>query len=298
MKIIIGGGSGFIGQNIADVLIRKNNQVIVLDIKAAKGGIPSFQIDLAKREPPQDILRGTEAVINLAGDNIFRRWDKGIKDEIYNSRILATRNLVSAIGKMDRRPKVFISASAVGFYGDRAEEFLDESLNPGKDFLAKVCIDWEAEAEKVKAIRKVLIRTAPVLGKGGFLKIITTLYDLGLGGPICGGHQWFSWIHIEDIVNVYVYALENEAVSGAINASSPRPARNEEFSHILADVLGKPSFLRVPKFALKLLLGEFSDITYSSQKVNPKKLMETGYVFKFPELRGALTEIFRKDFLS
>ncbi len=296
MKIIITGGSGFIGRHLMTALIQRGHEVTILDMYPPPRPANYTYINLARQEPAAELLNETDAIIHLAGRNIFGRWSAQTKKEIYQSRIESTKNLLSLLKKLPRKPKIFISASAVGIYGDRGEEELDECSSLGNDFLAKVCIDWEKEARKVEAlgIRSIQIRTAPVLGCGGLLDKLLPIYKLGLGGPIGSGLAWFPWIHIEDIVAVYIFALENEKVHGPVNACSPQRIRNKDFSDALASVLKKPAFLRVPRWALKLIFNDLADAITASQKVSPKKLIVAGYMFRFPDIKKALENILQR----
>lgn len=299
MKVIITGGSGFIGQALTAALLQKGYRVSILDLipppkndGPLRKQVDFFKVDLME-ELPQELFKDTQAIIHLAGKNLFGRWNKQVKESIYQSRILGTKNLVTVLEKLPERPKVLVSASAVGIYGDRGEEELDESSALSSDFLARVCMDWEKEARVAEkfGVRTVQIRTAPVLGTGGLLSKLLPIYKLGLGGPIASGQQWFPWVHIKDIVNIYIFALENENLKGPVNTCSPEQVRNKEFSSILAKVIKRPHFLRVPKWSLKLLFNDLADFIVASQKVYPKKLLAAGYKFSFPHLKQALENI-------
>ena len=292
-KIIITGGSGFVGTHLSIALLEKGYKVVVFDIRSPMvSGVDFFKVNLID-EVPREPLEGCYAVIHLAGRNIFGRWGKKAKKAIYESRISSARNLISAIADLNKKPEVFISASATGIYGDRGEEKIDETSLPGDGFLAKVSVDWEEEAKKAErlGLRSVQIRTAPALGKGGFLNKILPIYKWGLGGAIGSGKQWFSWVHIDDLVNIYIFALENEQINGPVNACSPEPVRNKEFSDTLASVLHRSGFLKVPKWLIKLTYGEVSDVILASQKVYPKKVTGFGYKFSFPDIKSALEDI-------
>ena len=299
-KIVITGGSGFIGSELIKTLLEKGYQVVNLDLsppRQKQENVIFVQVDLTNREQVEEVLREqkADAIIHLAGKNLFGRWNKKIKESIYQSRIVSTRNIVSALRKIEQKPQVLISASAVGLYGDRGEEELDESSPPSDDFLAHVCVDWEKEAREAEAlgIRTVQVRTAPVLGYGGLLNKMLPIFKFGLGGPIGSGKQWFPWIHIRDIVGTYIFALENEKIHGPVNACSPEQIKNKEFSKVLAKILHRPAFLKAPKWALKLALNDLADFIVASQKVSPKKLIEAGYQFHFPRLEEALRDILK-----
>lgn len=294
MRVIITGGAGFIGQSLTDALIEKGHQVTVFDHHPPSPGVAFVQVDLGGQELPSELFQNVDAIIHLAGRNIFARWNEPLKKQIYESRILGTRSLLKSLAKLARKPEALISASAVGFYGDRGEENLDESSTHGNDFLAKVCIDWEKEARIAEnySIRTVQVRTAPVMGAGGLLAKIAPLYKLGLGGPLGSGQQWFPWIHLKDIVNTYVFALENTDIRGPINGCSPHLIRNLEFSRILAQVMHKPHIFKVPQWAVRLVFGDLADVVLSSQKVHPAVLSKTGYKFAFPDMRKALESLY------
>ena len=295
MRVIITGGAGFIGQRLTDALIEKGHQITVFDHHPPSSGVAFVQVDLAGQELPAELFQNVDAIIHLAGRNIFARWNQQVKKQIYDSRILGTRSLVKSLAKLARKPEVFISASAVGFYGDRGEENLDESSTQGGDFLAKVCIDWEKEAQVARnyGIRTVQVRTAPVLGAGGLLAKVAPLYKLGLGGPLGRGNHWFPWVHLQDIVNIYVFALENRDIRSPVNSCSPHLVRNLEFSRILAQVMRRPHLFKVPRWAVRLVFGDLADVVLSSQKVQPAVLTRSDYKFAFPNIRKALENLYR-----
>lgn len=293
MKVIITGGSGFIGQKLTAALLEKGYHLTILDHHPPKQPVEFVKIDLAGQELPEALFKDVEAIIHLAGKNIFGRWNASVKKAIYESRISGTRGLVSSLKKLSQRPKTLISASAVGFYGERGEAELDEASAPGTDFLASVCVDWEKEAREAESLglRTVQVRTAPVMGHGGLLSKMLPIYKLGLGGPIGNGQQWFPWVHMEDIVNIYLFALTQENIRGPVNACSPQQIRNKEFSDTLARVINRPAFLRLPLWALKLRFSDLAEAIAASQKVYPRKLQEAGYIFLFPDMRQALENI-------
>jgi len=295
MRVIITGGAGFIGQRLTDALIEKGHQITVFDHHPPSSGVAFVQVDLAGQELPAELFQNVDAIIHLAGRNIFARWNQQVKKQIYDSRIVGTRGLVKSLSKLARKPEVFISASAVGFYGDRGEENMDESSTQGSDFLAKVCTDWEKEALVARnyGIRTVQVRTAPVLGAGGLLAKVAPLYKLGLGGPLGSGNHWFPWVHLRDIVNIYVSALENSDIRGPVNACSPHLVRNIEFSRVLAQIMHRPHLFKVPRWAVRLVFGDLADVVLSSQKVHPAVLTRTGYQFVFPYIRKALETLYR-----
>lgn len=291
-NVIITGGSGFIGQQITALLLKKGYNVSVFDLHPP--GLGEFvRADLMALEEHSELFKDADAIIHLAGTNIFGRWNERKKKSIYESRVTGTRNLAAVLGKLKQKPRCLISASAVGIYGDRGDEELSEESLPGRDFLARTCVDWEKEARRAEefGVRTVQIRTAPVLGHGGLLGKLLPIYKLCLGGPVTDGKQWFPWIHIQDIASVYVFAMENENVRGPLNACAPEYITNKDFSDTLAKVLKRPAFLRVPKWKLKLLFGDLADFIAASQKVSPKKLIDAGYKFSFPGIQKALENI-------
>ncbi len=322
MRVGITGGSGFIGTRLTDAFLEKGDSVVVFDVNPPQrkvdpvrsktpaasvdsplanrtsNGVDFYKVDLLSLNLHPSIFENLDAVIHLAGKNIFGRWNERVKQEIYQSRVMGTKNLVSALSALQHKPKVLVSASAVGYYGDRADADLYEDSGPGDNFLSRVCLDWEKEAEAAEkfGIRTVQIRTAPVLGRGGFLSKLLPIYKWGLGGPLSRGKQWFPWVHIDDIVGIYIFAIERETIKGPVNSCSPGVVRNEEFSKILALVLDRPAFFKVPKLALELVLGELGEEILASQKVRPRKLLQNGFSFKFPDLKNALENILTKEY--
>ncbi len=301
MNILITGASGQIGKALCKRLAEKDNEVTVFtrDIPNAKKSLPFVnnfvEWNYKRMNEWVNELNDKDAVIHLAGTNISgKRWNENYKKEILESRILSTRNLVNAIGNAAAKPSVFISSSAVGYYGDCGDEILTEDRPSGKDFLADVCKKWEEEAGTLDqmGIRRVSIRTGIVLSKdGGALKKMLLPFNLFIGGPIGDGKQWFPWIHIDDLINIYLYALDNPAVKGAINASSPNPVTMNEFSKTLGKVLKRPSIFPVPKLILKIVTGEAAEYIVMSQRVSAEKILSSGYKFKFEELEAALKDL-------
>jgi len=232
-------------------------------------------------------------VINLMGESISKRWDENQKKKIYDSRINGTRRLVEAIEKLQNKPKVFVSTSAIGIYGNRGPEDINEASSVADDFLAKVCKDWENEANKARnqGCRVVIIRTGVVLGRhGGALEKMLPVFKMGLGGRVGSGNQFMSWIHIEDLASMYVEALKNNSVKGVLNGTAPYPATNAQFSKVMGKVLKRPAILPAPSFAVQLALGEMSQIVLEGQKVLPLKFKEINFRFRYPTLEMALKE--------
>jgi uncharacterized protein (TIGR01777 family) len=300
MNILITGATGFVGRRLCEMLHQAGHTVRALsrDSVAAKQRVPHlkevFPWNPLQELPPLQAFEGCDAVVNLAGESIAGRWTAPKKQLIRDSRVLGTKNLVNALAQLSSRPKVLISASAIGYYGDRGEETLTEDAAPGSDFLAQVCRDWENEALKAESLgmRVVRLRIGLVLGRGGgTLQALLPLFRVGLGGPLGSGRQWWSWIHRDDLCRLIVQILANENVSGPINATAPQPVRQKEFAQVLGRVLRRPAFLPTPAFALKIALGEFADGILASQRALPRRAQEMSYRFQFEELEGALREI-------
>lgn len=296
MNILITGGTGFIGTPLSRELRNSGHTVVVTtrhtsDSKEKLTWNPPALI-------PSKVISCFDAIINLAGEPVaLGRWTKKRKELIMSSRLETTRSLVESIKKAPSKPKVLISASAIGYYGAHGDEYVTEDTPPASDFLAEVCKAWEAEALKAEdlGIRVVRVRIGGVLeADGGALPKMMTPFKFFLGGPIGSGKQWFSWIHRDDVVGIVKYALENESVSGPVNAVAPNPVTNREFSSALGKALQKPSWLAVPAFAVKLALGELGGMLLTGQRVIPEKIVKAVYNFKYPDLKDALKAIFRK----
>jgi hypothetical protein len=240
-------------------------------------------------------LEGVDAVVHLAGESIAKRWSARQKERILSSRVLGSRTLVEGLKKLQRRPPVLVAASAVGYYGNRLDEELDETSPPGSGFLAETCKAWEAETRRATdaGIRVAQLRFGIVLSsKGGALGKMLLPFKLGLGGPVGSGRQWMSWVHIDDVVGAIRFALERAELKGPVNVTAPQPARNGDFSRTLGKVLKRPAFLPAPGFALKIVFGEMADaLLLEGQKVLPRALAKAGYAFKFSELEPALADI-------
>lgn len=246
----------------------------------------------------QERVAGHEIIINLAGASIFHRWSTDTKKVIRDSRILTTQNLVEALTGRKGKDTVLLSTSAVGYYGFHGDEDLDETNTPGNDFLSSVTQEWEASAlEAVKfGARVILCRFGIVLGNsGGALRMMLPLFRWYLGSPFGNGEQWFSWIHQQDLVKIYLFLLNRRDISGPVNCTAPNPVRNKEMTKILGEVLNKPIFMPpVPVFIVKLLMGEFGSVLLEGQKVVPKKLTDAGFHFQFSNIRDALNDLLRK----
>lgn len=299
MKICITGGSGFVGTKLAEALVDKCHSVLLLDIRAPRkvlSGTSFVQADLTKDPVPAEVL-DCDGIVHLAGVNIFGRWTPAYKKLILESRVASARALIDACANASKKPSVFVSASAIGYYGDVGESELTEESPHGADFLSGVCIAWESVALRAESIgmRRVSIRTGIVLGPGGgMLAKLIPPFRWGLGGPMGSGKQWFSWIHLDDLIAVYVSALTDDRLSGPVNAVAPEPVRNRDFARALGEVFYRPAFIPLPRFALRLMLGELADAILASQRVVPKKLEAVGFKWQYPELPKALETIVKK----
>ena len=292
MKILITGATGLIGKALQKALRAKGHELLLASRKEPKDS-SYVQWDIEKGFTEPERLEGIDGVIHLAGESISAlRWTDEKKKAIRESRVLGTRNIVDAISDLKQRPRVLIAASAIGFYGDRGDEELTETSKPGKNFLADVCREWEAEARRAEdsGVRTVLLRTGIVLSRdGGALGTMLTPFKLGLGGVIGDGKQWMSWISLPDHIDAILFALENENVRGALNSVSPNPVTNQEFTTVMGEVLYRPTFIPVPEFAVNLMFGEMGEaLLLDSMRVIPKRLEDAGFKFKFPDLKKAL----------
>jgi uncharacterized protein (TIGR01777 family) len=300
-RVVVTGATGLIGKPLCERLRERGYAVVVFsrDPAHARKAVPSAAEYVAwapaESGPWAKAIDGAHAIINLAGASIAgKRWSDEYKREIRDSRVIGTRGLVKAMAEAANKPQVFVSGSAVGYYGFRDDTKLDENAAPGDDFLSKVCQEWEQEALKADAlgIRTVVVRSGIVLdAKEGALPQLMLPFRMFVGGPILPGTQWFSWIHLNDEIGIIVLALEDERARGPINATAPEPQTNRDFSKALGNALHRPSLMPVPGFALQLLVGEFAETLTSGQRVIPKKAQELGYQFKYPTSDQALQEI-------
>ncbi|MEJ5375807.1 MAG: TIGR01777 family oxidoreductase [bacterium] len=296
MKILITGGTGFVGRQLWASLLSQGHQVTVLTrgpSKAAGVNAPDYlQGDPTRPGKWQEVVAQQDVLINLAGTSIFGRWTAQYKEELRSSRILTTRNLVEAI--TEGIGKTLVSASGAGYYGFHGDEELDESSPAGQDFLARLAADWEAEAMKAsgKGVRVLITRFGIVLGStGGALQQMITPFKWFVGGPLGSGLQWFSWIHVQDLVRAMLFLLEHPHLSGAFNFTSPNPVRNKELSRALGKALGRPWWLPTPGFMLRLVLGEFGEVLLQGQRVIPRRLLESGFSFRYPALEDTLEDL-------
>ena len=299
MKIFITGGSGFVGTRLIHDLIDRGHHVIAVGTSSAHRNPPNqnfryISADTTLKGPWQDALEDIDAIINLAGRNIFKPWSDTYKQQIYNSRILTTRNLVEALPH--REGIILCSTSGAGYYGNRADESLTEDASSGSDFLANVCIDWEKEAflAEKKGVRVAAMRFGVVLDKnGGALAKMIPAFKSFAGGPLGCGRQWFPWIHMADLISAINFILETNEIKGPVNFCAPNPIRNRDFVKFLGNVLKRPSFMKVPSFMIRLVVGEMGTLLTNSQKVIPHTLLRHGFKFCHPDIDAALEDIFK-----
>ena len=297
MKILITGGSGFVGAALSRRLLDLGHEITVIGSSSRCRLTPHPQLtylaaDTTRPGDWQRLVPEQDALINLAGRSVFNLWTENYKKSIYDSRVLTTRNLVAALPATTEA--VLLSTSAAGYYGNGGEEEQFETSPAGSDFLAQVCLDWEAEARKAaqKGARVAVMRFGVVLGKGGgAMATMKTPFQFGLGGPIGNGQQWFPWIHLDDLVAAVLFLLTAEECHGAFNFTAPQPVRQKEFARHLGSALHRPACLPTPAFVMKLALGEFGRSLLQGQKVLPRALTDSGFQFTYPELPAALREI-------
>lgn len=299
MNIVVVGGSGFIGTVLSKKLLTMGNTVIIVDLKA-----PSFthekmfyiSCDISNSILPFNVLERTDAVVNLSGVTIGQKWTPEVKEAIRKSRIKSTYNIIESIKQTKSKPVVFVNASAIGFYGDTRDNVVNEQGAKGEGFLAEVVADWETEAFKGEnlGLRVVCLRTAPVLGKTGFLAQLTKTSPFGFISHISKKDFYMSWIHIDDITNAYIFALETNTVQGILNASAPENVLQTKFIQTLGTVMNKRVIGTVPEFIMfnQLSAEGFSEFT-KSQRVEPKRLIDKGFVFMYPNLRDAFYSIYK-----
>lgn len=304
MKVAVTGATGFVGTRLVQSLQHDQQEVLVLTRQLAHGQrafpastFPKVRVveyTPLKLGPWQEAIAGCDAVVNLAGAPIAEsRWTEKRKHDILESRQLGTRVLVEAIAQANPKPAVLVNSSAIGYYGTSETAIFDEASTPGDDFLAQVCQAWEAEAQQVtqSGTRLVILRTGIVLGMGGAIAKMLPPFQMFAGGPIGSGRQWFSWIHIDDLVALIRRAIADPALEGTFNATAPNPVRMSEFCQTLGEAMQRPSWLPVPDFALNLLLGDASIVVLEGQQVLPKRTLETGFQYQYTTIKPAIAKL-------
>lgn len=299
MRILITGSTGLVGSALIPLLKSKGHQIVRLVRSTPKDSAAEVFWNPEKGVLSGDELEGIDAAVHLAGENLAEgRWTDEKKRKIRESRVKGTRLLSEKLASLNRRPEVLVSASAVGFYGDRGDEILTEQSASGSDFLSEVCREWELATQPAAqaGVRVVNLRFGVIFSReGGALKKMLLPFKMGVGGKLGSGRQYMSWITIDDAVGAIGFALENERLRGPVNVVAPQLTTNYEFTKTLGHVLSRPTIFTVPAFAARLVFGEMADATLlSSQRVEPARLKEAGFVFKYPELEGALTHVLGK----
>lgn len=299
-KIILSGGTGLIGSKLSKLLVDSGYEVVILTRNPSRfkpeHNITYSKIDLADLNNSISILENAYSIINLAGAGVAdKKWTPEYKKEIYDSRINLTSHLVEAINRTENKPNSFISASAIGIYGDRGDEQLNEKSQATETFLANVCVDWEKVADRCgDSVRVVKSRIGIVLARnGGALPKMLMPYKLFVGGALGSGNQWMSWIHIDDICNLFLWCIENNDALGVFNFTAPNPVTMNYFSYHLGKTIKRPSIFKVPAFVLKLILGESAEVVLASQRVYPTEALHLGFKFNFENLNLALNDILK-----
>jgi len=302
MKVLITGGTGFVGSQLTSRLIQDKNEVTILT-RSRQGrektspGVSYLQGDPTQKGSWQEAIKDHDTIINLAGASIFSKWTDEHKKAIRESRVSTTQNIVEGIPSDPSKKITLFSTSAVGYYGFCGDEERTEDSPPGNDFLARIAVEWEGEALKAreKEARVVITRFGIVLGeKGGALSQMIPLFKKYIGGPIGSGKQWFSWIHIKDLAEAFAFLMKHPEISGPVNVCSPNPARNRDLAKALGKTLHRPSFFPAPGFMVKLVLGEFGSVILEGQRVIPRRLLDAGFIFQYPNIEKALQSIVRQ----
>lgn len=303
MIVLVSGASGFVGKYILDLLLEHGHEVHALSRSSEKNQkkyprINWIQWDDSSHVADLSGIKKLDGVINLVGENLAsKRWNNGQKKKIYNSRIDGTNSIFHMLEKAKLKPSVFVSTSAIGIYGDRGDESIDEESSSANDFLANLCVSWEKVVAKNKHLygRSIIVRVGLVLGRdGGLSEKLLPIFKRGLGGKLGNGRFFMSWIHVKDLARIYVRALEDDKMKGVYNAVSPFPVRNSEFTNVFADALRKPAPFRVPKYALKLGMGEFGEYAVKGAKVLPKRLKSEDFHFLYPTVEVAIKDVVSK----
>jgi uncharacterized protein len=305
VKVAVTGATGTIGSALVRELAARGDEVTALSRSAQRArqalGVDAAGWERPKSEPPPaEALRGRDGVVNLLGEPLARRWTDDAKREIRDSRILGTRNLVAALAALPdgERPRVLVSQSGIDWYGARGDEPVDESEPAGSGFVAQLTVEWEAEARRAEdlGVRAATTRTGVVVSpSGGALEKMLPPFRLGVGGPVAGGRQYVSWVHLDDVVGALAFCLSTEAAGGPVNVTAPEPVTNREFSKALGRVLRRPAVAPVPALAMKILYGEMAVVVTTGRRALPRRLQELGYEFRRPDLEDALREATGKD---
>jgi uncharacterized protein (TIGR01777 family) len=296
MRVTLTGATGLVGPKLVQALQRRGDDVTVLSrspeqARAVLAGVEAVRWGDPAGEPaPPAALAGRDVVVHLAGEPVAQRWSADVKRRIHDSREAGTRNLVTGMRTADPSPGVLVSSSAVGYYGKHGDERVPESTPPGDDFLAGVCVAWEREAQAASDIaRVVVVRTGIVLdASGGALEKMLPFFKAGAGGPVAGGRQYMPWVHLDDLVGIYLRAIDDASWSGPVNGSAPEPVTNKVFSKALGKVLGRPAFAPVPALGVKVLYGQMAEIVVEGQRAVPERTLELGYGFAYTDLEPAL----------
>lgn len=299
MRILVVGASGFIGNSLLRAVLARKDEAIATGRDARSlgrrlsPGAKAVAWDPNAGPIPVEALEGVDAVVNLAGEPVTGRWTSAKKERIRRSRVEGTRNLVAGIAAAPKKPLVLVSASAIGYYGDGQHRVLHEGTPPAKDFLAGVCREWEGEAEKARSHCRVAIaRIGVVLGKGGgAYPQMSRPFRFFAGGRIGLGYRWFSWIHIDDVVGAILHLIDTRSAEGPFNLTAPQPVSNREFTAALAKTLRRPALFPVPPIALRILLGGFSEVVLTSQRVVPLRTQAAGYSYRYPDIAAALADL-------
>jgi len=291
MRIGITGATGFIGGELTRLARARGDEIVAFS-RHPRPDARFIEVRcLATDEPPN--VSELDALVHLAGETILGIWTPPKKRRIRGSRVEGTKRIVEALDACAEKPAVFVCGSAIGYYGDTGDSIVDESSPAGTGFLAEVAREWEAESQRARDIRVVNIRTGLVIGNGGAMKLMGPVFRTGLGGRLGNGRQWMSCIHVTDVAGMILHAIDNVEVSGPLNAVMPEPVRNEEFTRTLASVVGRPAILPAPSLALKVALGEASQLLLGSQRVRPLRAIESGFQHRFPDLRSALADVLK-----
>jgi len=303
MRVLVTGASGFLGSHVSDALLARGDDVVGLTRDPARARATNPTItwhawNPTAERPPATALEGVDGIVNLIGEPIDQRLTDEAKERIRESRERATKNLVDAISAVDPRPLALVSQSAVGYYGDRGDAVVDESTPPGSAFDSEICVAWEATARAAEevGVRVVITRTGLVLDpQAGLLKQLLVPFKLGVGGPLAGGRQYMSWIHVDDWTRLVLWPPATESASGTFNATAPNPVTNRELSKALGRVLGRPAVAPVPKLALKLRFGdEMGEILTAGQRAIPRRALDAGFEFAHPDLEPALRDLLKR----